>query len=214
MPGLCWSGSSLERLDGAMRHAFALPRVAERLAQVNEELSQQHDFELLIWDAYRTQETQRAIFSHYLGELGALHPEIGDEAARERASRFVFPPEGVFPHGTGGRWTSPLSAVTTSWMGTGFDEFSDRSAAGWFQRHPPRTRRERTASRNRELLRTVMEAQGSLPMKGVVALRARYDDVGAEDRSTGHCHHRAGGPASRVDRDLAGQEPLSRLACF
>jgi len=160
--------SSLEyanqRLGGAMRHPFLAQPALDRLneaASILKKLVGERKIELLIWDAYRTPETQGYIFNKYLSEVKQAYPELDSQSARDKAKEFVNPPDIVFPHGTGGAVDLTLLIDNKlAPMGTGFDEFTTRAYADWYKINPPQTQKETESSRNRELLRHVMENAG------------------------------------------------------
>src|SRR5437762_3346323 len=91
----------LQVLPGAMKLPFAAPEVVRRLdvaAHYLAETCRDKRAELLIWDAYRTRETQRAIFERYAKTL-AFSMNISYAEGLERARSFVSDPETIFPHG-------------------------------------------------------------------------------------------------------------------
>ncbi|WP_394620208.1 PLP-dependent transferase [Lentzea sp. JNUCC 0626] len=154
----------LQDLDGAMGHPFVaeevLPHLLTAAELVRENAEIGRPVELLIWDAYRTQGTQHAIYDRYAREL-MVSEDVDYERAWELAAAYITPPGGYHPHGTGGALdVSLLIDGKPAYMGTGFDEFSVRSHADWYRHNPPETEQEREAARNREVLRSAMEAAG------------------------------------------------------
>ena len=57
--------------------------------------------DILVWDGYRTQETQQAVFENYRRVVEREHPEWDEEQAQAQVKRFVSPYWQLFPHGTG-----------------------------------------------------------------------------------------------------------------
>jgi D-alanyl-D-alanine dipeptidase len=153
---------AVEGLPGAMDHAFLAPPVFDRLLEAQARVrSRDSRFELLIWDAYRTRHTQRAIFERYAAELTRRYRELNSSELKRRALEFISDPDGVFPHGTGGAVdVTLLCGGNVVSMGTDFDEFIPEAAADWFRFHPPVNASEELAARNREILRTAMEGAG------------------------------------------------------
>jgi len=160
----CLLHYDIQCLEGAMRRPYMAVAAVERLNAASDFLDASSTparrLELLIWDAYRTQETQRAIFERYVRELRS-EQGLGEDKARSEASGFVSLPDSVFPHGTGG--TVDLTLLVNgspACMGTGFDEFAEHAAADWYRRNAPETTSDATAASNRETLREAMEAGG------------------------------------------------------
>jgi zinc D-Ala-D-Ala dipeptidase len=61
---------------------------------------------LVVWDGYRSIETQAALYDGYLAELTMVHPDQPADALEEAAARYVTPPSrsplAPPPHLTGG----------------------------------------------------------------------------------------------------------------
>ena len=146
-----------------MSHPFLAAQVADRLrlaATVLKEQSGGKNVELLVWDAYRTPQTQQAIFNNYAAQISEIHCCSAEES-RLRASQFVSLPTSIFPHGTGGAVdVTLLIDGKEADMGTGFDAFVPESASDHYRDNPPQNTRDRCAARNRELLRSAMEKAG------------------------------------------------------
>lgn len=156
---------AIENLDGAMRHPFlagqALEHLEEAADYVHRASVPSRHFELLIWDAFRTLATQRAIFDRHLAELRKKELSLTDAELHRRATFFVRDPNTVFPHGTGGAVDVTLLINGQSAdMGTDFDSFIPQAAPDWFRNNRPATPAECLAARNREILRTAMENAG------------------------------------------------------
>ena len=155
---------TVQGLAGAMWSAHLSPLALPRLLQAAHSLRLQstpsRTVELLIWDAYRTPATQAALYSRSVRALIAAEG-LSFAEARVRARHFVALPTAVFPHGTGGAVdVTLLINGEQAPMGTGFDDFSSRSASDWYRDNPPRTEADQVASDNREMLRAAMEAAG------------------------------------------------------
>lgn len=117
-------------------------------------------YELLIWDAHRTKETQYHIYKKYAMDI-STQENISFEEAYPKALAFVNPPDKVFPHGTGGTVDLTLSINgKPANMGTDFDEFVEQSHKDWYRNNQPTNEFEREAHKNREILRSAMEHAG------------------------------------------------------
>ena len=152
----------LQALPGAMAHAYVAEPVLEVLQRAAARVRQAgHGAQLVVWDAYRTPVTQRAIFDDYRSTLIAPRPGLSPEQLHDAACAFVSDPNGVFPHGTGGAVDVTLFIDgAEAWLGTGFDDFTPRAARDFFRIQPPAESRDEEAHRNRELLRDAMETSG------------------------------------------------------
>jgi D-alanyl-D-alanine dipeptidase len=151
-------------LAGAMAQPFLAAPASLRLQNAAEILQNEstttRDLALLIWDAYRTRETQQSLFMGYVQQLQAFH-NLSPEEAQAHARHFVASPDGVFPHGTGGAVdVTLLLNKEPAFMGTEFDAFVPKDAADWYRDHPPQTHAETIAAQNREILRSAMEGAG------------------------------------------------------
>jgi D-alanyl-D-alanine dipeptidase len=153
---------AVEGLPGAMNHPFLAAPVFECLLEAQALIRCANPTsELLIWDGYRTRDTQRALFDRYRAKLASQYRDLSATELYTRTREFVSDPDGVFPHGTGGAVdVTLLSYGNTVWMGGDFDDFVPESAADWFRLHPPASPSEETAWRNREFLRAAMERAG------------------------------------------------------
>lgn len=151
-------------LEGAMPFPFLAKPLVEKLevAQLRlQELLCDKNGELLIWDAYRTPETQHSIFEQYVKQLQFSFPKLPIEEIRIKAKEYVNPPNIIFPHGTGGAIDVTFMINNKLvWMGTTFDEFSEKSSVSWFTNHPPETNKDKIAATNREVLISAMEFAG------------------------------------------------------
>lgn len=157
-------GYSIDGLPGAMLYPFLAKVAADKLELASEILKETIQFgtaEIILWDAYRTRETQAFIFSRYRSGLALASPEMSQNKLNDKAKEFVNPPDEVFPHGTGGAVDVTLFINgRVAHMGTDFDAFVPESSADWFQKQNPETNLEAEAGRSRYLLRQVMEKAG------------------------------------------------------
>lgn len=147
-----------------MKYPFLAQPALNRLneaVQILHNMAGVKNIELLIWDAYRTLETQGVIFNRYLDEVKQKNPKLNTQQAQEKSQEFVNPPDILFPHGVGGAVDITLLIDgRVANMGTPFDSFTPQSSADWYRIHPPQTQEKIEAAQNRELLRTVMEQAG------------------------------------------------------
>ncbi len=152
---------ALRDLPEAMKDPYLAADAADRLhvaaGLIRRESTPGRELELLIWDAYRTTETQAAIYERCVQDLMSSD-QLSHADAFVRARSFVASPAGLFPHGTGGAVdVTLLLNGRDAPMGTGFDEFVPASAPEWFRVHRPVSAEEQEAARNREVLRSAME---------------------------------------------------------
>jgi D-alanyl-D-alanine dipeptidase len=91
-------------LPGAQRAGWVRDGVAEALRRAARALPD--GLTLVVWDGYRSIETQAALYDAYLAELTLVHPDQPADALEEAASRYVTPPSrsplAPPPHLTGG----------------------------------------------------------------------------------------------------------------
>lgn len=146
-----------------MNHPFLAAQTAEKLMLAASYLKRDSgaaNIEILVWDAYRTPQTQLAIFDNYATQIVET-TRCSFEESQVRASQFVSLPTSTFPHGTGGAVdVTLLINGNEADMGTGFDAFIPESAADWYRENPPQNTRESLVARNREFLRSAMEKAG------------------------------------------------------
>ena len=111
-------------LRGAMHAPFlsslAVPPLRHAARSLRAQSTPPQSYALLIWDAYRTPQTQAALYDRCVRDLMAEEGLTSDEAfARARA--FAALPTAVFPHGTGGAVdVTLLINDKPAPMGTGF----------------------------------------------------------------------------------------------
>ena len=91
-------------LPGAILTPFVRTGVAERLAAVAADLPPDHY--LLVWDSYRSIDTQAALYDYFDGKLREANPKWSDDEIATEAQRFVSVPSTdptkPSPHNTGG----------------------------------------------------------------------------------------------------------------
>lgn len=146
------------RRKGACSTAYMRESAAERLALAAKCLPEGYRF--LIWDAWRTYETQKDLYDEYLNLL--LQQGMPLQQAQKDVLTFVsFPSKDVhktFVHGTGG--AVDLTIVDENgqelWMGTEFDDFSPLASTFYFQNQEDAEQ----IHKNRMLLYGAMTAQG------------------------------------------------------
>jgi D-alanyl-D-alanine dipeptidase len=142
--------------DAAGSFARIRAGVAERLLTAQSRLPA--GLALLVVEAYRPIEAQRAIIADYRAELRHAHPDWADDRLLIETSKFVSPVE-VAPHGTGGAVDLTLCTVQGAEldMGTHIDATPEASANACFT-----TARNisRAARRNRAVLASVLSSVG------------------------------------------------------
>ena len=120
-------------LPGARPRSAVREAVAHRLARVAAGLPD--GMSLVVWDGWRSFETQRALYEGWMGELRAAHPDwSADELARQ-AARYVSVPSAdpacPAPHITGGAVDLTLGDGDGAPLdlGTAFDAFVPEAGA-------------------------------------------------------------------------------------
>lgn len=134
-------------LPGAVPGCHVRRGVAERLLRAAAALPAGH--RLLVWDGWRSFETQSALFRGYLDELTARHPGWSRAELEDAASRYVSPPslspDAPSPHLTGGAvdltLASPEGAALD--LGTDFDAFVPEAGALALEHGGPSAARDR-----------------------------------------------------------------------
>jgi zinc D-Ala-D-Ala dipeptidase len=125
-------------LPGSLPRSWVRAGVADRLGRVAAGLPD--GFTLVVWDAYRPLEVQAALFTAYLSELVAVHPEMPAESLEEAAARYVTPPSHSVvappPHLTGGAVDLTLGDADGAVrdLGTSFDAFVPEAETHAFER--------------------------------------------------------------------------------
>lgn len=120
-------------LPGAQPAGWVRQGVAEALARAARALPD--GLTLVVWDGFRSIETQAALFNGYLAELAMVHPDQPADALEEAAARYVTPPSRAAsappPHLTGGAVDLTLADGDGRPLdlGTGFDAFVPEAGA-------------------------------------------------------------------------------------
>lgn len=145
-----------EGLPGALAEGWVRQGVAEGLERVADGLPA--GLRLVVWDGYRSIETQAALYDAYLDELQMVHPDAPADALEDAAARYVTPPSrSLFtppPHLTGGAVDLSLADRDGAALdlGTDFDAFIPEAGARAL---------EGTPGEARELRRTLFWAMRS-----------------------------------------------------
>jgi len=120
-------------LPGALSRGWLREGVAEALGRAAAGLPD--GVTLVVWDGYRSIETQTALYEGYLAELTMVHPDQPADALEEAAARYVTPPSRAPgappPHLTGGAVDLTLGdgdGVPLD-LGTDFDAFVPEAGA-------------------------------------------------------------------------------------
>ena len=120
-------------LPGAQPAGLLREGVADALARAARALPD--GLSLLVWDGYRSLETQAALYDGYLAELTMVHPDQPADALEEAAARYVTPPSrspsAPPPHLTGGAVDLTLADGDGAPLdlGTDFDAFVPEAGA-------------------------------------------------------------------------------------
>lgn len=149
-------------VPGALNNCYLREGAAQRLARAAEQLPAR--LTLVVLDGWRPYEVQLALYEITKEFFRTTYGLKEDEVLQELA-KFVAPPsadpDNPSPHMTGGAIDLTI-ADQDGWldMGTGFDEFTEKSQTDWYERIPRPNERERTIRENRRLLQRVMSAAG------------------------------------------------------
>lgn len=124
-------------IEGSMKESFVRETIVEMLLKALNLLPANYKF--VIWDAWRSIETQRLIFNSYKGKIRDEDPTLTEEELVNIVQKYVSlpyldetcPP----PHCTGG--AVDLSIVVNSGnyvdMGTSYDDFSNKACTRYFE---------------------------------------------------------------------------------
>ena len=152
--------NELKGLPGALNRVYLDSRALRNLdvsARFLKDKFTDFTYELLILDAYRTRDTQAAIYAARVADV-AQKESTGFDGAYSKATDS---PDGIFPHGTGGAVdvTLLINGMPAE-MGTVYDEITPQSRRHYFRDNPPKSEKEKQAHENREILRSAMEHAG------------------------------------------------------
>ncbi len=125
------------KLAGTANEMFTRESVFLKLQEALSLVPSEYSF--LIFDAFRTKETQKAIFDVIYLEQQKLHPDYPPEKIKEITLQFVADPSDptrfpVLPHNSGGAIDLTLAKEGVRLdLGTQFDEVSPLSATDFFE---------------------------------------------------------------------------------
>lgn len=128
----------LRGLPGAVSTMYLREAVAERLKAALEYLPRNITFK--IFDAWRPLSVQQALYDEYMSKLRSEHPEWNAEELEEQTALFVAKPGTGLDapaHNTGGAVDLSLCYVSNGHllnMGTGFDDFTEKAWADYFEK--------------------------------------------------------------------------------
>jgi D-alanyl-D-alanine dipeptidase len=145
-------------LAGSRAVAVIREGVAERLARVANGLPD--GMTLIVWDAWRSFETQQALYETWMADLARKHSEWSQEVLHRETARYVSVPSRdpnfPAPHITGGAVDLTLADANGRPLdlGTHFDAFVPQAGATALEQTPC------AARDNRRLLFWSMAAEG------------------------------------------------------
>jgi zinc D-Ala-D-Ala dipeptidase len=147
-------------VPGALAEIWVRPAVVDRLADAARVL-RGADRGLLVLDGWRPRSLQATLWTTYREDL-ARNTKLHGEALDRRAREFVTPPDRADPppgHSTGAAVDVTLCtpAGEPLDMGGEFDELTDRSHPGYYERQPL-TPEERACRDRRRMLYDAMTA--------------------------------------------------------
>lgn len=121
------------------------------------------NLQFLLWDGFRPLELQKELFDELFELRKKQFPSLPEEELLEMTSFFVAFPDERALHQYGNTIDLTIFDNKTGEaleMGTGFDEFSERSHADFFDRNLPQSDADKKAKENRKLLKSVMMKAG------------------------------------------------------
>jgi D-alanyl-D-alanine dipeptidase len=151
----------LQNIPGSLKECYAREGAAEKLMQAANRLSASEFF--IIFDAWRPFQVQMELYNQFKKKLEGKG--LSKEALKKEVSKYVDPPSAdpAMPsnHLTGG--AIDLTIGTESGplnMGTGFDDFSEKSRMDAYEHLADPSETEKEIRDNRRLLKTIMEEAG------------------------------------------------------
>ncbi|WP_186643599.1 M15 family metallopeptidase [Fluviispira vulneris] len=127
------------KLKGVLNKMYTRSALVLKLNQILECLP--HNFSFIIFDAFRTIETQFDLFRYIYEQQKDLHPALSHEEIFVRTKEFVVHPDEtsrykIPPHNSGGAVDLTLAVDGKALnMGTDFDCVSDYSHTNWFEQN-------------------------------------------------------------------------------
>jgi len=125
------------------------------------------DYRLVIWDAWRPVELQQEIYNRFYQQLSQQFTPLSTEELAVLCQQFVALPSAdqakPAHHHTGGAVDVTImdDFGQELWMGSGFDEFTEKSHTRYFEQEENcRTERDKEAQRNRRILFDAMTSVG------------------------------------------------------
>jgi zinc D-Ala-D-Ala dipeptidase len=120
-------------LPGSLPRCWVREGLGQRLVRAAETLPD--GLVLLVWDGWRSIETQAALFEAYVDDLSLQYPDLGRAELEQVARPYVTPPDPGHhappPHLTGGAVDLTLATADGDELdlGTGFDAFVPEAGA-------------------------------------------------------------------------------------
>ncbi|MFA6992536.1 MAG: M15 family metallopeptidase [Candidatus Gracilibacteria bacterium] len=145
--------------------------IVEKLREVKKSLQKISgcgDWNLKIWDGYRTLSVQKILYNNYYEILKKENPDWPHEKLCEHVEMFVAPPsrnaKSPSPHNTGGVIDLTLvdSQNNEVLMGSAFDEFNEKSFSYYYDADSGNGNNDncKIFQKNRLILKRVMEEFG------------------------------------------------------
>ncbi len=154
----------VQKLPGALAEVYLRTGVLQRLTVAAGMLPS--GYRLVILDGWRSLRLQKTLFDIEEARMRDVHADWTDEQIRAESRRYIaFPsedPEHPSGHNTGGAVDLTIAGPDglELWMGTGFDDTSEKTATRWFERSPEVEGRAVEALCNRRLLYHAMISAG------------------------------------------------------
>lgn len=188
---------AMRRYPGAIAHPFLQLDALKALNRANEYIRDHSGgrYQLLIWDALRSFETQQYLYERERARISDEHPDMSSAELDTYVAQFVRPPSRIHipPHCTGGAVDVSLHHDGQPLNLGDFDDFSPFGAATYFEHHHPTSDRECEVMALRELLTDGMKASGYIGIDNEwwhfeIFTRLWANRIGAEPLFDSICH--------------------------
>ena len=154
-------------IDGAENDCKVRRRIADKLVKIANKLP--NGFKLLVWDSYRTVETQKALFDNYYNEF-ERNTNLEGEELLEYTKKFVSLPSidksKPSPHNTGAAIDLTICDDNENPinLGTYFDDFEEKAYTRFYEEKLENgeilTNEEEEILLNRRILCNLFEEEG------------------------------------------------------
>lgn len=125
-----------QKLPGTFRDIYVREGVYNRLCTALDTLP--NEYYLIVWDGWRSPETQKALFQRFYQKLFTENPHLSKDVLTKKTATYVSipstDPHAPSPHATGGSIDLTLASkkIGPLFMGTAFDDFSERAKTNYY----------------------------------------------------------------------------------